>query len=90
MFEADNDDLITRMLQYKQDFLKYKVILHCRICKNRIITVWNGYTIGGNFVADDTLWSEVLDTTVYDPQGIVCYSCLTDRQRQLARFTKRL
>lgn len=90
MFEAENIDIISRMLQYKQDFLNYKVILHCRICKKRIPTVWNGYTIDGNFIANDAFWSEVLDTTVYEPDGIVCYDCLNDKQRRLARFSKTL
>jgi len=88
MFEVDNIDIVSRMLQYKTEFLSYKVIYHCRICKNKIPTYWNGYTIDGNFLADDTFWSEVLDTTAHYPNEIVCWDCLDERARTRERNRK--
>ena len=74
MFEGK--DIITQLLNHKKEFLTFKIIHHCRVCGKKIPTTWNkDYTLDGNFLSDDAWWSEYLDCTVNDPQGIVCYQC---------------
>lgn len=81
---------IAQLYNQKKEFLTFKVIHHCTKCGERIPTVWNGYEIDGNFISGDSWWSEVLDCVVNDPQNIICYNCLTNKEQQLARFRKLL
>jgi hypothetical protein len=90
MFEADNQDIISRMLQYKTEFLTYKIIFHCRKCGSRVPTVWDGWQLEGYFTSDDATWSEVLDVPVSDPTGIVCWNCLNKFEKKIQEIRKRL
>lgn len=86
MFEGK--DIITQILNHKREFLTFKIIYFCSKCKKRVETLWNGYTIEGNFIAGDAWWSDALDCTVHDPQNIICYDCLGNKRAGHERLNK--
>ena len=86
MFEGK--DIITQILNHKKEFLTFKIIHHCVKCGKMIDTFWNGYTIEGNFISGDAWWSDALDTTVDDPNNIICYDCLGNKRASDERMRR--
>lgn len=82
MFEEhmmDKDPIL--VWYWLEKMRKTKVFHTCRICKKRIPTRWVGNILEGDFVADDVVWSEVLDCCVAWPNQIVCNDCFATRRR---------
>ena len=56
------------------------IIVHvCKKCKRRLYTYWdNDNELAGEWLALDTMGSEIFETYVANPKEIVCLSCLAD------------
>jgi len=53
------------------------IILRCKRCKKRIHTYIEDRQLEGLFLADDIVWSEVLETAVIFMGKVTCAQCLT-------------
>jgi hypothetical protein len=60
--------------------MKPKIVFSCRICGKKIETSRSETgELEGPFMADDAMWSELLDHVVYNPLQIVCNICVMTR-----------
>lgn len=53
-----------------------RIILCCRRCKKRIVPYLEDERLQGLFLADDVVWSEVLERPVVFNGKVICIDCV--------------